>query len=266
MLQLLQNPTIDRYTTMLINGPAFLIMLATMIAVQVYRYKRLSTPFEKQQTKWVVFGVAVGLTTFAAALITGNFILPASVANSPIGMLFGSTIVYVCLLLLPITIAIAILRSRLYDIDIIINRTLVYGSLTAVLAGVYFGGVIGAQRLADQITGHTVGQQPIAVVLTTLLISALFQPLRHGIQRTIDRRFYRSRYNATETVASFSASLRSEVDLTSLNERLLGVVETTMRPTHSFLWLVDETRKAKPAQRHSKASELPIDHLPDASL
>jgi hypothetical protein len=265
-LQLLRNPTIDRYATMLISGPAFLIMLATMIVAQVYRYKRLSTPFEKQQTKWVVFGVAVGLTTFGVALIIANVILPASIANAPIGMLIGSTIVYSCLILLPVTIAIAILRSRLYDIDIIINRTLVYGSLTAILAGVYFGGVIGAQRLADQITGHTVGQQPIAVVLTTLLISALFQPLRHSIQRTIDRRFYRSRYNASETVASFNASLRSEVDLTSLNERLLEVVETTMRPTHSFLWLADETRRPKTAQRHSETGELPIDHLPDTSL
>ncbi len=147
-----------------------------------------------------------------------------------------------------------IVTSGAYDIDIIINRTLVYGSLTAILAALYFGLVIGAQTLTGLLTGKQAQQQSIVIVLSTLLIAALFQPLRGWLQRWIDRRFYRSRYDAAKTVAAFTASLRSEVDLRQLNERLLTVVEETMRPAQVSLWLREapHRRQAPPAERAAR--------------
>jgi hypothetical protein len=151
--------------------------------------------------------------------------------------------------LLPIGVGIAILRSHLWDIDVIIRRTLIYGSLTAVLAALYFAVVIGAQLVTQAFTGRQVGQQPVVIVLSTLLIAALFTPLRARLQRWIDQRFYRSRYDAAKTVAAFSQALRSEVDLAQLNEHLLAVIDETMRPVHASLWL-----RAQGAARHTPTS------------
>jgi hypothetical protein len=155
---------------------------------------------------------------------------------------------------MPIATCVAILRYRLYDIDIIIKRTLLYALLTIILAALYFGLVIGAQRLTQAFSGQRVGQQPVVIVLSTLLIAALFTPLRARLQGWIDRRFYRSRYDAAKTLAAFSATLRSEVDLAQLNEQLLGVVEQTMRPAHASLWLraasaARQTSVESPARR-----------------
>ncbi len=135
------------------------------------------------------------------------------------------------LLLIPISIAIAILRSRLYDIDVIINRTLVYGSLTAILALIYVGGVVGVQAIVNAFAQRQSSEpSPALIVVTTLLIAALFQPLRRRLQRVIDRRFYRRKYNVEQTLASFSATLRQEVNLSDLSEHLLVVVQQTMEP------------------------------------
>jgi hypothetical protein len=135
-----------------------------------------------------------------------------------------------------VAVGVAILRYRLYDIDLIINHTLVYGSLTASLALVYFGGVTATQAIFRTLTGQE-HQPQLAVVVSTLVIAALFNPLRRRIQGFIDRRFYRSKYDARKTLEAFSAKLRDETDLDALNDELVGVVKETMQPAHVSLWL-----------------------------
>ena len=143
------------------------------------------------------------------------------------------------MLVIPPTLGIAILHSRLWDIDVIINRTLVYAVLTAILALVYFGSIVVLQSLVNVLTGQlSLGSQsPLVIVASTLAIATLFQPLRRRIQAIIDRRFYRSKYDAARTLAAFSATLRDEVDLDQLREALLKVVQETMQPSHVSLWL-----------------------------
>jgi hypothetical protein len=138
----------------------------------------------------------------------------------------------------PVAMGIAIFRYRLYQIDIIINRTLVYGSLTAVLAAVYLGGILVLQYAFRTLTGE---ESQFAVVASTLIIAALFIPLRRRIQSFIDRRFYRRKYDAAKTLESFSAKLRNQTDLDALSEDLVGVVGETMQPVHVSLWLRPET-------------------------
>ena len=135
---------------------------------------------------------------------------------------------------LPVAIGIAVLRYRLYDIDLVINRTLVYGSLTVALALVYFGSVVGLQRLLSPVVGDS---NQLAVVASTLLIAALFGPLRRRVHSFIDRRFYRRKYDARRTLEDFSAKLRGVSDLDGLNGELLGVVRETVQPEHASLWL-----------------------------
>ena len=135
---------------------------------------------------------------------------------------------------IPIAVGFAVLRYRLYEIDILINRTLVYGSLTAMLVALYFGGIVVLQRVFVILTGQ---RSTIAVVVSTLLIAALFNPLRRRIQSFIDRRFYRRKYDARKTLEAFSVKLRDETDLEALNNDLLGVVRETMAPAHVSLWL-----------------------------
>jgi hypothetical protein len=209
-------------------------LLVCAVATQIYRYRRISTPRERLQTKWVVYGFSIGILTFVLTIILGVTLTPASQLQSQVGALIPDTIATVCFLLVPISIAIAILRSRLYDIDKIINRTLVYGALTVILAAVYAGLVLGLQALLGGLLHLTNG---IALVVSTLAIAALFHPLRRRIQNMIDRRFYRRKYDAARTLAAFSASLRQEVDLEQLSEQLVAVVEETMQPAHVSLWL-----------------------------
>ena len=220
----------------------FLGLLVSMILVQIYRYRRVSTAVERQQTKWVVFGAVVTLGGYVIGLIVLFLLLPLFFHVSTLVYAIGEAIISCFLLAFPLSVAIAILRYRFYDIDILINRTVVYGLLTGSLVLVYFGLIILAQFLLDELASRVaqlplINQSPLVIVGSTLVVAALFQPLRRGIQRSIDQRFYRRKYDAARTLAAFTTTLRQEVDLEQLNEQLLQVVQETMQPTHVWLWL-----------------------------
>jgi hypothetical protein len=209
----------------------FVVTLSLGIA-QVYRYRRVSSPVQRQQTKWIVFCL-LGLI-----LVSFGVDVPTLVFR-PLNILydvFAATLTTLVFLLFPLSVGVAILRYRLWDIDILINRTLVYGSLSTLLALIYFGCVFGLQSLFHVLTGQAEAS-PLIIVVSTLAIAALFQPFRYRIQQAIDRRFYRRKYDAAKTVAAFSATLRGELDLTELGEQLVAVVNETMQPSHISLWL-----------------------------
>jgi hypothetical protein len=216
-----------------------------IVVAQIYRYRRISTPIQRQQTKWVVYSFALILLSLLGALILQFLFPPLAQPGSLFSLTFGPDANLV-LFLIPLSIGIAILRYRLWDIDVLINRTLVYGMLTVSLGLVYFGLVIGLQSLVRLFTGQ-VSQSPVVIVASTLAIAALFQPLRRRIQAIIDRRFYRRKYDAARTVAEFSTTLRNEVDLNQLREHLLAVVQETMQPAHVSLWLrkTDQEEKSR---------------------
>ena len=202
-------------------------MVASAVSL-IVRMRRAGSE-QRQQIKWLAYGGAMVVGT----IFVGSLVILWSV---PVSIVIMS----VALLGLPVFTGIAIVRYRLYDIDLLINRTLVYGSLTLMLALVYFGGVTATQALFQTLTGQQKLPQ-LAVVVSTLVIAALFNPLRHRIQSFIDRRFYRSKYDAAKTLDTFSARLREETDLTTLSEELVGVVRETMQPAHVSLWLRPDT-------------------------
>src|SRR5260221_10345669 len=199
------------------------------IAIQVYRYRRVSSPAQRQQTRWVILGLASALLLLFVSFFSGALFPPLSLYQ-----LTPDPFSSLAFLLIPLSISIAILRSRLWDIDVIINRALVYGLLTITLALIYTGVVFGAQAL---LVGFIRNNDGIVIVGSTLIVAALFQPLRRGIQAIIDRRFYRRKYDAVKTLAAFSTTLRQEVDLEQLREQLVAVVQETMQPSHVWLWL-----------------------------
>jgi hypothetical protein len=198
----------------------FGVILAALVSL-IARFRR-ATRSERQQVKWFAYGTALLLLLPAAGLIGAK--LP-----DPAGDLTAAAIVSA----LPVTIGIAVLRYRLYDIDRLVNRTVVYGLLTVLLAGVYAGLVFALSQLlnpADQ-------QSALAVAASTLVVAALFQPARRRIQGLVDRRFNRRRYDAARTVAAFSTRLRDQIELATLSTELLAVVDQTMQPTQASLWL-----------------------------
>jgi hypothetical protein len=235
----------------IIGTIAFVGSIISIPIAQIYRYRKVSTPLERQQTKWVVLGVTVTVVINIGCELLATLVPPLNKPGS-LYTLFVSDIETGCIIFIPISVAIAILRSRLWDIDILINRTLVYGALTAILALIYFGLIIALQFLLRGIIDQN---NNIAIVGSTLAIYALFQPLRHRIQNIIDRRFYRRKYDATRTLAAFSATLRAEVDLAQLSEQLVAVVEETMQPAHISLW-INKSHQSPPA--YYKQEDLPF--------
>jgi hypothetical protein len=222
---------------------ANIVVFGAIILSQIYRYRRESTRVERQQIKWVVSGIIIVLIgVFVVLPIFDNFFPTLNLPNVPSSQIFGLLEYPLLLLILPLSIGIAILRYRLWDIDRIINRTLVYGILTIFLALVYFGLIFALQFLLNGIISRN---NDVAIVVSTLTIAALFQPLRRRIQRIIDRRFYRSKYDSAKIIANFSSTLREEVDLNTLSEHLVAVVQETMQPSHVSLWLRKPDRKVK---------------------
>src|SRR5215208_5279170 len=229
-----------------VGGPLLYLSLVASIVLSassmVVRFRQAAGE-ERQQIKW--FALAAG---FAAL---GWVVLTLAYANDEgtesLLLVVAQLLQLLSLLGIPIAVGIAILKYRLYDIDIIINRTLVYGSLTATLLAVYFGGVATIQAVFRFLTGQE--QQPqLAVVISTLAIAALFNPVRRRIQSFIDRRFYRSKYDAKKTLEAFSVKLRDETNLQALEKDLVGVVRETMQPAHVSLWLRPDTpRKGEQA-------------------
>jgi hypothetical protein len=247
------------------NWPAWLnplvypVIFGAIIVSQIYRYRRVSTPVQRQQTKWVILGVA---TSFGVAI--GFFVISRIVelipsfintSNPILSNEVWGIILPVAFLLIPLSIGFSILRYRLYDIDVLINRTLVYGSLTALLALLYFGLIVALQSLFQ---GMFHQNNAVAIVVSTIVIFVLFQPLRHRVQVIIDRRFYRSKYDAAKIIEAFSATLRSEVDLNQLREQLVAAVEETMQPTFVSLWL-------RPTQQDGKHRNPWRAYPPDSS-
>ncbi len=184
---------------------------------------------ERQQIKWFAYGAAVLMVSFFFLQVAGDKL--SELSEWAIFVLIVSS-----LMVIPVTVGIAIMRYRLYDIDFLINRTIVYGSLTAMLALVYFGGVTATQAILQTLTGQAELPQ-LAIVVSTLVIAALFNPLRRRIQSFIDRSFYRGKYDAVKTLEAFSAKLRNETDLDALSDDVTSVVSETVQPAHVSLWL-----------------------------
>jgi hypothetical protein len=220
------------------SGLFYLLTLSGWIFVgvfaQIYRYRRVSSPTERQQTKLVVFGFTVALAGFAGIVAFGTFFPALAQFGSMADLLVAALGSHFFLLFIPLSIGIAIMRSRLWAIDIIINRTLVYGALTVILGLLYYLGIVLLQAPLSDVIAQ--GSQ-LAATASTLAVVALFMPLRRRIQRFIDRLFFRTKYDARKTLEAFEARVREEGDLQKLSEALVEVVDETMKPSHVSLWL-----------------------------
>src|ERR687889_827406 len=223
-----------------------LCMLASALSL-VLRFRR-SRNEERQQIKWIAFSASVVVMVYLIAMVA-SLLFPAETwfaGSSPAWLRLLQTAALLSLTVIPIAVGFAVLRYRLYEIDLLINRALVYGSLTVLLAATYRGGGAGLQYVFRTLTGQG---STLAVVASTLVIAALFNPLRRRVQAFVDRRFYRRKYDARKTLEAFSAQLRDETDLEALSDDLLGVVRETMQPAHVSLWLRPESAtKGKQAE------------------
>jgi hypothetical protein len=221
--------------------PAFVTLLAGLGSggyAQLYRYRRVSTPVQRQQSKWIMLGVLGALAGFVAFQLPGVVVPALHEPGIPrlVYVLVGVPTLYACALLIPLAVGFSVLRYRLWDIDVLINRTLVYGALTGSLALVYFACVLMFQLLFGGVAGN-VARAPLVVSISTLVSAALFLPLRRRLQTAIDHRFYRHKYNAAQMLAGFGETLHHDVDLATLGERLVGAIDGAMQPTHVSLWL-----------------------------
>jgi hypothetical protein len=224
-----------------------LCMVASALSL-VLRYRR-SRGEEREQIKWIAFAASVvGLLYLIAMVSSLTFSGPWGAAGTPLWLGLLQQASLVSFTAVPIAVGFAVLNYRLYEIDLIINRTLVYGSLTVTSVALYFGSVVLLQGALRSLTGQ---ESQLAVVASTLAIAALFNPLRRRLQGLVDKRFYRSKYDAAKTLEAFSAKLRDKTDLEALNNDLLGVIRETMQPAKASLWLrpdVPRRGSTKPEQ------------------
>ncbi len=204
------------------------ILFFLILGAQVYRYVKVSTIVEKQQTKWFLFGL--------------GFVFIPSILLDILQIDYPPELGSITFVALPLGIGISILRYRLWDIDVIVRKTLIYAVLTGLLALVYLGSVVLLQRIVEPISGQ---ESAISIVISTLLIAALFAPLRRRIQGFIDRRFFRRKYDAAQTLAQFTQTAREEVELEALTAELVRVVEETMQPEQVSLWLPEPPSRRK---------------------
>lgn len=237
------------WTAVMFISPAFatgplglmlILFLAIGLIAQVYRYRRISISREREQTKWAVFGIVIAMLIIIAPQVIVEIFPQVGLSDDSTAAVVVQLVIngrwFLAMTLIPTSIAVAILSSRLWDIDVIINKALVYGSLTGLLAAIYAGLVIGMETLVRDVSGKA-DLPPAFIVISTLVIAALFQPLRRPIQRFIDRRFYRNKYDSARTLAAFGTTLRTETDLGALSEDLIAAVQETMHPAHASLWL-----------------------------
>jgi hypothetical protein len=248
LLQLLFPSWLSQARENLTVNLLYFLLLALAFLSQIYRYRRVSGAIQRQQTKWVI--TAAIMMPLSDLVIRGilTWLLPFANQPGPERVIFYMITIPILrtipFMLVPISFAFAILRYRLWDIDIIIRRSLVYGGLTASLAVVYFSSVVLIQSLLTAVGGRQVGLSaaevsPIVTVISTLLIAVLFSPLRRRIQSGLDRRFYRKKYDAEKIVAAFGSSLRQEVDMDDLQYQIVAVVQETLQPQSVSLWVRD---------------------------
>jgi hypothetical protein len=223
-----------------VQSLVFTCFVVGMIWSQVYRYRSVSRPDQRRQTKWVVFGTALALSLLLALLAPLFLLVPGAAEASTFVLFLIGNVIPLIMLLIPLSVGTAMLRSGLFDIDLVINRALVYAALTSSLILVYVGSVVSLQYGLRSVSG---GSSELAIVASTLVIAALFSPLRRRIQGFIDRRFYRKKYDARKTLASFSSRLRDETDLEALTGELVGVARRTMQPAHVSVWLRGPTSR-----------------------
>jgi hypothetical protein len=208
-------------------------LLVLGIGAQVYRYRRVSTLTERQQTKWVVFGLLAGLALIVVSrlfYLVVRAVDPAVVQSQVSGNLVGGSIFILAVAFIPVCIGVAVLRTHLWDIGLVISRTLTYAVVTALLVGVYAGLVLLTTRV---LPFHTA----VAVAVSTLAAAAIFNPLRHRVQRAVDRRFNRARYDADRAVAAFAARLQDAADADTVHAHLLAAVHQTLEPAHASVWI-----------------------------
>jgi hypothetical protein len=230
-----------------------LCMVASALSL-VLRYRQ-SRGQEREQIKWIAYSASVVGLLYLIAMV-GSFFVPVAwgAPGTPLWLGLLQQAALVSFTAVPIAVGFAVLKYRLYEIDTLINRTLVYGALTATLVGVYVGSIVVLQGLVRALSGQ---ESQLAIVASTLAVAALFSPLRGRIQGFIDRRFYRRKYDAAKTLEAFSAKLRDETDLDALSEDLVGVVRETVQPAHVSLWLRPDTvsKKERGAQLTEGSSE-----------
>jgi hypothetical protein len=237
----------------ILTGEAFsFIITAPLVAIcllvggyaQVYRYRH-SGLLERQQVKWVVLALLIFILVIFIILLLGNILRisdpsisnPTTALVASLALLTASHLAFISL---PVSMVLAMLRYRLWDVDVILRRTLIYTALTLTLGLVFFGSITLLQMVFSAVTGQ---RSAVATVISTLLIAALFTPLRRRIQHDIDRRFFRQKYNAEQAIERFAAAARSETDIDRLTAELLAVVSETMQPESMSLWLKPQAKR-----------------------